>query len=226
MATKETKGVLSYVDGTGDKILLYPAVDTDTTLNIAGEPADAAAVGTAISETNENVSNLDTTVGTLNEKVTNMETNGSGNIIKTYDDLMANTVDSNIAGAVAVKDGFNQLNSSLSEISSSSNKVPISLSFNSNLNITMISSNALFYKNGVYYIDVMINTKNSASANTGIFSIVKEENVIHINRRLDAFLEGNSTNYGMYKSMGSDTLAVNGTTIPAGNYKLKMTIEE
>ena len=48
MAIKEAVGVLTYKDEQGNKTLLYPAVKTDTTLTLAGEPADAAAVGTAL----------------------------------------------------------------------------------------------------------------------------------------------------------------------------------
>lgn len=50
MAIKEEVGVLTYKDEQGNKTLLYPAVKTDTTLTLAGEPADAASVTAAITK--------------------------------------------------------------------------------------------------------------------------------------------------------------------------------
>lgn len=43
--TTEYTGVFTQVDDEGNENLLYPKVKTDATLSVAGEPADAAAVG-------------------------------------------------------------------------------------------------------------------------------------------------------------------------------------
>lgn len=50
MTTTEYTGVFTQVDDSGNEILLYPNVKTDTTLSLSDKAADAAAVGTKISE--------------------------------------------------------------------------------------------------------------------------------------------------------------------------------
>lgn len=92
--TTEYTGVLTQVDEAGNKYKLYPEVKTDKTLSTPEKPADASAVGAKISE-------LEESSGAVT------------NLIGSYDDLMANTVKSNLADALAIKEGFTNVNDSL-----------------------------------------------------------------------------------------------------------------
>ena len=78
---------MTQVDEAGNKYELYPDVKTDSTLSTSGKAADAKAVG---------------------NKTTKID-----NSIKTYDDMMANTVEGHLADSLAIKAGFNAMNDDL-----------------------------------------------------------------------------------------------------------------
>ena len=90
----------------------------------------------------------------------------------------------------------------------------------------VISTNAVYYANGVYHIDASIQL-NKTINNTGtVFSLIHSGYAITFANRLDALLEGINGNYQIYLAAGTNYFQANGYDIPAGLYKIKMEIVE
>lgn len=90
----------------------------------------------------------------------------------------------------------------------------------------ILSTNCAYYQNGVYHIDVAINITTNVPASQQLITIDRSTIGDVFNRRLDALLEGTSENYFIVCGRNTNYFIPNGRDIPAGVYKLKMTIVE
>lgn len=107
-----------------------------------------------------------------------------------------------------------------------STKEPIQLSFPSELNATLISANALYYKDGVYHVDAFVQTGAIVKGNTTFFSIIRNSEVISFSKRLDCFAESGTGSYYVVLVSNTGNFTANSADIPVGLYKLKMEIVE
>lgn len=139
--------------------------------------------------------------------------------IKSYADLMVTTASGYTPDALAVKEGFTELNGKLSI----TNNV---FGINTSIGISAVSANCSVCVNNVYYIDAFVQLTETVPENGTLFYVVKNDNVITFNRRLDAILI-NVLNGKIYQIMllkDSNIFIANGTSIPSGFYKVTMII--
>ena len=137
--TTQYTGVLTQVDEAGNKYELYPDVKTDSTLSTSGKAADAKAVG---------------------NKTTKID-----NSIKTYDDMMANTVEGHLADSLAIKAGFNAVNDSLGGYSF----------FNNPTVIALVSDGSLYTDDNGYYILANSDTGSTLLADSETYTTATAE---------------------------------------------------
>ena len=97
---------------------------------------------------------------------------------------------------------------------------------NTSIGISFVSTNCSVCVNNVYYIDAFVQLTETVPENGTLFYVVKNDNVITFNRRLDAILI-NVLNGKIYQIMllkDSNIFIANGTSIPSGFYKVTMII--
>ena len=97
---------------------------------------------------------------------------------------------------------------------------------NTSIGISFVSANCSVCVNNVYYIDAFVQLTETVPENGTLFYVVKNDNVITFNRRLDAILI-NVLNGKIYQIMllkDSNIFIANGTSIPSGFYKVTMII--
>ena len=97
---------------------------------------------------------------------------------------------------------------------------------NTSIGISFVSANCSVCVNNVYYIDAFVQLTETVPENGTLFYVVKKDNVITFNRRLDAILI-NVLNGKIYQIMllkDSNIFIANGTSIPSGFYKVTMII--
>lgn len=97
---------------------------------------------------------------------------------------------------------------------------------NTSIGISLVSANCSVCVNNVYYIDAFVQLTETVPENGTLFYVVKNDNVITFNRRLDAILI-NVLNGKIYQIMllkDSNIFIANGTSIPSGFYKVTMII--
>ena len=97
---------------------------------------------------------------------------------------------------------------------------------NTSIGISFVSANCFVCVNNVYYIDAFVQLTETVPENGTLFYVVKNDNVITFNRRLDAILI-NVLNGKIYQIMllkDSNIFIANGTSIPSGFYKVTMII--
>lgn len=138
--------------------------------------------------------------------------------IKTLITLIGNTDISSI-GNGTVTGAISDVNGKLSI----TNNV---FGINTSIGISFVSANCSVCVNNVYYIDAFVQLTETVPENGTLFYVVKNDNVITFNRRLDAILI-NVLNGKIYQIMllkDSNIFIANGTSIPSGFYKVTMII--
>ena len=164
--------------------------------------------------------NTGTLMGKIKKWLADLAAAAFMQVITSYADLMAGTaLDNYLIGAAAAKEGFTELNSKLSI----TNNV---FGINTSIGISFVSANCSVCVNNVYYIDAFVQLTETVPENGTLFYVVKNDNVITFNRRLDAILI-NVLNGKIYQIMllkDSNIFIANGTSIPSGFYKVTMII--
>lgn len=138
--------------------------------------------------------------------------------VKTLISLIGNTDISSI-GNGTVTGAISDVNGKLSI----TNNV---FGINTSIGISFVSANCSVCVNNVYYIDAFVQLTETVPENGTLFYVVKNDNVITFNRRLDAILI-NVLNGKIYQIMllkDSNIFIANGTSIPSGFYKVTMII--
>lgn len=139
--------------------------------------------------------------------------------IKSYADLMVTTASGYTPDALAVKEGFTELNGKLSI----TNNV---FGINTSIGISVVSANCSVCVNNMYYIDAFVQLTETVPENGTLFYVVKNDNVITFNRRLDAIIL-NTVDGKIYQIVllkDSNVFIATGRSIPSGFYKVTMII--
>nr|DAZ27079.1 MAG TPA: Receptor Binding Protein [Caudoviricetes sp.] len=140
--------------------------------------------------------------------------------ITSYSDLMAGTAIADyLVNAKAVQDGFNTVNGKLSI----TNNV---FGINTSIGISVVSANCSVCVNNMYYIDAFVQLTETVPENGTLFYVVKNDNVITFNRRLDAIIL-NTVDGKIYQIVllkDSNVFIATGRSIPSGFYKVTMII--
>lgn len=140
-------------------------------------------------------------------------------MITSKDDLLATKATGYVPDAKAVADAVTDVTGKLSI----TNNV---FGINTSIGISFVSANCSVCVNNVYYIDAFVQLTETVPENGTLFYVVKNDNVITFNRRLDAILI-NVLNGKIYQIMllkDSNIFIANGTSIPSGFYKVTMII--
>lgn len=113
------------------------------------------------------------------------------------------------------------------ELNEKMKKRDITLSFFEGYGITIISKNACYYRNGVYHIDVFLHLEQTINDGGTIFTIVNNTPIV-FGRRIDCIIESVTTSEKHLITLAYNTnyFFINGKNLPAGDYKVNMTIEE
>lgn len=140
--------------------------------------------------------------------------------IKSYADLMVTTASGYTPDALAVKEGFTELNGKLS----TTNNV---FGVNTSIGISIISSNCALCINDIYYIDTFIQLTQTVPENGTLFYIVKNDSTIIFDHRMDVCLVDpiNNKTYAAVLLKNSNVFISNGTPIPIGVYKVTMIVK-
>ena len=109
-------------------------------------------------------------------------------------------------------------------------KENIALSFPANYNIELVSTNALYYENGTYHIEVLIHIPTNVVAESTLFSVIKNSVAVKFNKRIDLLLLNLNGNEIVVKGVvllpHTNYFIANGADIPSGYYILNATISE
>lgn len=109
-------------------------------------------------------------------------------------------------------------------------KENIALSFPANYNIELVSTNALYYENGTYHIEVLIHIPTNVVADSTVFSVIKNSVAVKFNKRIDLLLTSLNSSEIIIKGIvllsGTNYFIANGVDIPSGYYQITGIISE
>lgn len=192
----------------------------------AGEDISDSAVTFTQATTRANINSGEqnkTIMGKIKKWFADLTAAAFSQMISSYTDLMANTVSGYLPDALAVKEGFNEINSNLS-------KAKIKISIN-NDNATVVSTNCIFRTDNVLYVDVYVQvTTEVPSLGDFVMFADEEGNPINMTHRVDVALVGiaSTINQPCVRLLcceeNSHMFIANGLSIPDGIYKLTTTI--
>lgn len=97
---------------------------------------------------------------------------------------------------------------------------------NTSIGISVVSANCSVCVNNMYYIDAFVQLTETVPENGTLFYVVKNDNVITFNRRLDAIIL-NTVDGKIYQIVllkDSNVFIATGRSIPSGFYKVTMII--
>lgn len=97
---------------------------------------------------------------------------------------------------------------------------------NTSIGISVVSANCSVCVNNMYYIDAFVQLTETVPENGTLFYVVKNDNVITFNRRLDAIIL-NTVDGKIYEIVllkDSNVFIATGRSIPSGFYKVTMII--
>lgn len=140
-------------------------------------------------------------------------------MITTKEDLLATKATGYVPDAKAVADAYTELNGKLSI----TNNV---FGINTSIGISVVSANCSVCVNNMYYIDAFVQLTETVPENGTLFYVVKNDNVITFNRRLDAIIL-NTVDGKIYQIVllkDSNVFIATGRSIPSGFYKVTMII--
>lgn len=97
---------------------------------------------------------------------------------------------------------------------------------NTSIGISVVSANCSVCVNNMYYIDAFVQLTETVPENGTLFYVVKNDNAITFNRRLDAIIL-NTVDGKIYQIVllkDSNVFIATGRSIPSGFYKVTMII--
>ncbi len=140
-------------------------------------------------------------------------------MITSKDDLLATKATGYVPDAKAVADAVTDVTGKLSI----TNNV---FGINTSIGISVVSANCSVCVNNMYYIDAFVQLTETVPENGTLFYVVKNDNVITFNRRLDAIIL-NTVDGKIYQIVllkDSNVFIATGRSIPSGFYKVTMII--
>lgn len=142
------------------------------------------------------------------------------------DALATKTLDAKIGTTDISSVGDGTVTGAISDINGKLNITNNVFGINTSIGISFVSANCSVCVNNVYYIDAFVQLTETVPENGTLFYVVKNDNAITFNRRLDAIIL-NTIDGKIYQIVllkDSNVFIATGRSIPSGFYKVTMII--